>query len=531
MRCGIFYGMNIKAATLPDDTALLKQMLVDFQGYHDKQTDILLEEISLLRAQLYGRKSEKFKPVDGPQPLPLFDMPEPADGTDEPEEKDIHVPAHNRKKRGRKALPDNLPRIERLHDIDDADKICACGCELSRIGEEVSEQLDVIPAKAQVIRHIRPKYACKNCEGVEDDGPTVKIAPVPPQIIPKSIASPGLLAHILTGKFIDHTPFYRQEKQLIRLGVEISRTSMCKWAMQAALSCQPLLNLLEDEVLSGQFINIDETTLQVLKEPGRSPTTKSYMWVFRRGDPDRQVLLFQYHPTRSGDVVRTFLRDFQGYVQTDGYAAYNFLDYEKDIRHIGCWAHTRRGFQNVIKAQGKNRKIGAADEAMKYIRKLYKLEKQARKKGFTVEEIYHMRQTEAKPILEDFKKWLSKKSLQTPPKGLLGKAVSYALNQWHRLIGYIEDGHLTPDNNMAENSIRPFVIGRKNWLFSGTPEGAEASALLYSLIETAKANKLEPYAYLRYIFDRLPTATSLEDYEALLPWNITPEQMEYLSAF
>ncbi len=306
---------------------------------------------------------------------------------------------------------------------------------------------------------------------------------------------------------------------------------MCKWAMQAALSCQPLLNLLEDEVLSGQFINIDETTLQVLKEPGRSPTTKSYMWVFRRGDPDRQVLLFQYHPTRSGDVVRTFLRDFQGYVQTDGYAAYNFLDYEKDIRHIGCWAHTRRGFQNVIKAQGKNRKIGAADEAMKYIRKLYKLEKQARKKGFTVEEIYHMRQTEAKPILEDLKKWLSKKSLQTPPKGLLGKAVSYALNQWHRLIGYIEDGHLTPDNNMAENSIRPFVIGRKNWLFSGTPEGAEASALLYSLIETAKANKLEPYAYLRYIFDRLPTATSLEDYEALLPWNITPEQMEYLSAF
>jgi len=452
--------MNIEAATLPDDITLLKQMLVDFQERYKKQTDILLEEISLLRAQLYGRKSEKFKPVDGPQPLPLFDMPEPAVGIDEPEEKDIHVPAHNRKKRGRKALPDNLPRIERLHDIDDADKICSCGCELSRIGEEVSEQLDVIPAKAQVIRHIRPKYACKNCEGLKDDGPTVKIAPVPPQIIPKSIASPGLLAHILTGKFIDHTPFYRQEKQLLRLGVEVSRTSMCNWAMQAALSCQPLLNLLQDEVLSGYFINIDETTLQVLKEPGRSPTTKSYMWVFRRADPDRPVLLFQYHPTRSGDVVRTFLRDFQGYVQTDGYAAYNFLDDEKDIHHIGCWAHARRGFQKVIKAQGKNRKIGAADEAMKYIRKLYMLEKQARKKGFTVEEIYQMRQTESKPILEDFFKWLSKKSLQTPPKGLLGKAVSYTLNQWHRLIGYIEDGHLTPDNNMAENSIRPFVIGR-----------------------------------------------------------------------
>jgi transposase len=517
--------MNIETTSLPDDTTLLKQMLVDFQGHHDKETGILLEEISLLRAQLYGRKSEKFKPEDGPQPLPLFDMPEPTDGVDEPEE-ETHIPAHDRKKRGRKALPDNLPRVERFHDIDATDKICGCGCELSRIGEEVSEQLDVIPARVQVIRHIRPKYACKNCEGVEDDGPTIKIAPVPPQIIPKSIASPGLLSHILTAKFVDHTPFYHQEKQLVRLGVKVSRTSMCKWAMQAASACQPLLNLLQDEVLSAYFINIDETPLQVLQEPGRSPTTKSYMWVFRRGDPDRTVLLFQYQATRSGDVVRTFLRDFQGYVQTDGYAGYNFLDDEKNIRHIGCWAHTRRGFMDVIKAQGKNRKSGAADEAMKYIKKLYALERHARKSGFSIEEIYHMRQTEAKPILDNFKKWLSKKSLQTPPKGLLGKAVSYALNQWHRLTGYLEDGNLTPDNNMAENSIRPFVVGRKNWLFSGTPEGAEASALLYSLIETAKANRLEPYAYLRYIFEKLPTASSLADYEALLPWNIALGQVK-----
>ena len=519
--------MNIKATALPDNTVLLKQMLVDLQGHHNKQTDILLEEISLLRAQLYGRKSEKFKPVDGPQPLPLFDMPEP-DTIDEAEE-ETHVPAHTRKKRGRKALPDNLPRVERLHDIDDADKICPCGCKLSRIGEEVSEQLDVIPAQVQVIRHIRPKYACKNCEGVEDDGPTVKIAPVHPQIIPKSIAGPGLLSHILTAKFIDHTPFYRQEKQLIRLGVNISRTSMCKWAMQAASACQPLLNLLQDEVLSAKFINIDETVLQVLQEPGRKATTKSYMWIFRRGSPTKPVLLYQYHPTRSGDVVRAFLRGFQGYVQTDGYAGYDFLDHEKEIHHIGCWAHARRKFSDVIKAQGKNRKSGAADEAMKYIKKIYKLEKHARRNEFSAEEIYRMRQDEAKPVLEDFKKWLSKKSLQTPPKGLLGKAVSYTLNQWHRLIGYIEDGHLTPDNNMAENSIRPFVIGRKNWLFSGTPEGAEASALLYSLIETAKANKLEPYLYLRYVFDRLPMASALEDYEALLPWNVALGEIKSVS--
>ncbi|GBE11745.1 transposase IS66 family protein [bacterium BMS3Abin13] len=516
-------------STLPDTPDSLKGIVIALQGeiaaLHDRyerETRLLHEQIRLLRAQLYGRRSEKVVPADGPRPLPLFDLPEPP--ADE-EEEEVRVPAHTRKKRGRKPLPEDLPRVVEVHDIDDADKVCACGCDLQQIGEEVSEQLDIIPAKVRVIRHIRPKYACPKCEGVEDDGPTVKIAPVQPQIIPKSIVSPGLLAHIMTGKFIDHTPFYRQEKQLVRLGVDVSRTSMCRWAMQAASACRPLLNLLEEELLAGPFINIDETTVQVLQEPGRSPTTKSYMWIFRRGDPRKPVLLYQYHPTRSGDVANAFLRGFQGTVQTDGYAGYDFLDHTEGIRHIGCWAHARRKFTDVTKAQGKSRKAGAADKALSYIKKLYRLEKTARDNKYSPEQIYRMRQQEARPILDDFEKWLAKKKLQTPPKGLLGKAVAYTLNQWHRLIGYTEDGNLTIDNNMAENSIRPFVIGRKNWLFSGTPEGAEASALLYSLIETVKANKLEPYAYLRYIFEKLPLASSLEDYEALLPWNITPEQM------
>lgn len=324
--------MNADAATLPDTPGDLKEIIVGLHGQiaglreaHDKGTGILLEQIRHLRVQLFGRKSEKIQ--GGPQTLPLFDMPEPVE-EDEAEEK-VHIPAHNRRKRGRKPLPENLPRIERIHDIDDADKICGCGCELTRIGEETSEQLDIIPAKIQVIRHIRPKYACRNCEGVEDDGPTVKIAPVPPRIIPRSIATPGLLAHILTAKFVDHTPFYRQEKQLQRLGVEISRTSMCGWSMQTASAAQPLLNLLIDEVLSGFLIQTDETTLQVLQEPGRDPTTKSYMWIFRRGDPDRPVLIYQYHPTRGGDVAKAFLCDFEGCVQTDGYSGYNFLDYDE----------------------------------------------------------------------------------------------------------------------------------------------------------------------------------------------------------
>ncbi len=421
--------------TLPDTPDSLKKIVIDLQGdilalrtRHDKKTSILHEQIRLLRAQLFGRKSEKVIPTDGPQPLPLFDMPEAAADDDEPEE-EIPVPGHTRKKGGRKPIPKEFPRVEVIHDIDDADKVCACGCGLKRIGEEVSEKLEIIPAKIQVIRHIRPKYACPDCEGALDDRATVRIAPVHPQIIPKSIVSPGLLAHILTGKFIDHTPFYRQEKQLIRLGVAISRTSMCRWAMQAATACQPLLDLLENELLSGSFINIDETTVQVLKEAGRDPTSKSYMWVFRRGDPQKSVLLYQYHPTRAGDVAHTFLGTFKGTVQTDGYGGYNFLDEKKDVHHIGCWAHARRKFTDVTKAQGKKQKAGAADKALSYIRKLYRLEKIARDKKYSLEKIYHMRQDDAKPILDDFEKWLAKKKLQTPPKGLLGKAITYTMNQ------------------------------------------------------------------------------------------------------
>lgn len=515
--------MRIHADALPDDQALLQKMLIEFQAFYDRETSILLDQIRLLRAQLYGRKSEKLPRPDGPQPqfLPFFDMPEPEHV--EPAEEETQIPAHTRKKGGRKPLPDNLPRVECVHDLDD--KTCPCGRELTRIGEEVSEQLDIIPAQARVIRHIRPKYACRSCEGLEDNGPTVKIAPVPPQIIPKSIVTPGLLAHILTGKFVDHAPFYRQEGQFKRIGVDISRTSMCSWAMRAAEACQPLLNLLQEEVLDGFLVQADETTVQVLDEPGRSPTSKSYMWLFRRGDPDRPIVVYQYHPTRAGKVAAEFLRGFKGYVQTDGYSGYDFLDQRPGIRHLGCWAHARRKFKDAARAQGRNHKDGNADAALRYIIRLYQLEREAARNKATPEEKYRMRQEQAKPILEEFRLWLSKISGQVVPKSLLGKAVAYTLRQWPRLMVYIENGRLSMDNNMAENAVRPFVLGRKNWLFSGTPEGAEASALLYSLIETAKANRLEPYAYLRHIFEHLPSAASLEDYEALLPWNLTPEKI------
>ncbi len=299
---------------------------------------------------------------------------------------------------------------------------------------------------------------------------------------------------------------------------------MCNWAMKATEVCKPVLELLLEDIRSGPLINMDETPVQVLNEPGRSATSKSYMWVFKGGLNEKPVIIYQYHPTRSSDVVKLFLNDgYQGIIQTDGYKGYDFLDTWPGILHVGCWVHARRKFMDAKKASS-GKKTGAADMALSMIRRLYALEKIARQKNMGPSEIYDFRQNQAKPILEKFKKWLDNKKDVTLPKGLLGKAVNYSLNQWNRLESYIEDGHAGIDNNMVENAIRPFVIGRKNWLFSGTPEGAKASALLYSLIETAKANNLEPYSCLRYLFEKFPTTPATE-IRNLLPTNLSQNNL------
>ena len=395
------------------------------------------------------------------QQLCLFDEAESAVGkaTDASEEA-IIVPAHTRKKPGRKALPEDLPRIDVIHDLTEEEKVCGCGCAMSKIGEEVSEKLDIIPAKMQVIRHIRYKYACKNCEGVENNGPTVKLAPVSAQIIPKGIATPGLVAHILTAKFEDALPFYRQEKIFARMGVEIPRASMCGWAVKVAEQCRPLLTLLQNEIRSGPVVNIDETPVQVMQEPGRSNTTKSYMWVFRGGPPDHPGLMYQYHPTRSGQVPGEFLKGYRGYIQTDGYNGYDALGRRPGIRHVGCWAHVRRKFMDVVKATSGKGKKGHADTALEYIGRLYAVEKLARKDGLNPEQVVQLRQEKTESVLTELKGFLESLSGKTPPKGLLGKAVNYTLKNWDQLVRYIENGHITPDNNAAENAIRPFVLGR-----------------------------------------------------------------------
>jgi transposase len=513
MLCYI-WAMFSQPQKLPDDVEALKEIVTS----QSTQISALEEKVRSLQDRLFGRRSEKYVVNEGLQ-TNLFDE---AEEVVEEKPAEIIVPSHKRKKPGRKPLPKELPRIDVIHDLAEEEKLCECGCVKTRIGEEVCEKLDIIPAKIQVIRHIRYKYACKGCEGVESEEGAVKIAPLPAQIIPQGIATPGLLAHIITSKFVDSLPFYRQEKMFERIGVELSRASMANWTIQVAEHCKPLVDLLEKEIRSGPLINIDETTVQVLKEPDRSNTAKSYMWVFRGGTKDHPLIIYQYRPTRSGEVAKDFIGDYQGYVQTDGYTGYDFLKAKEGIIHVGCWAHARRKFAEALNARKKTseQKVGSAEIAINYIRKLYAIEKHADENDYTDEQRYELRQEKAKPILDGFKEWLDKKSIQTPPKGLLGKAVNYTLNQWGSLIGYIYNGGLRPDNNLLENTIRPFVVGRKNWLFSGHPRGAEASASLYSLVITAKENSLEPYHYLRFVFEKIPFANTEEDYRKLLPQNV-----------
>jgi transposase len=513
---------------LPDDVDLLKSLLADQAVKLDEATAhkeqllacneqlsnqnqrykaqvlTLQEQLNLALAKRYAASSEKISPDQ----IRLFDEAE-ADTEAEPEDEEIAVPAHTRKKRGRKKLPETLPRVEVVHELSGDELICPHdGADLAEIGQVTSEQLDIVPAKIQVIRHIRKQYAC-------DCGQCIKTAALPKQPIPKSMASAGLLAHITVSKYQDALPLYRQETILQRIGVNIPRATLANWMIQAGTLIQPLINLLRDQMLEYDIVQMDETPVQVLKEPGKRAQSKSYIWVQRGGPPDRPLVLYDYDPGRGAGVPKRLLEGFKGYLQTDGYDGYNAVVAVNGLTHVGCMAHARRRFNDAVKAQGRNRKRGKAHRGLALIRKLYRVEGQARK--LTPQNRYAHRQKHARPVLDEMRGWLDDVLPQVPPTSAAGKALNYLHNEWGQLIRYLDDGRLEIDNNSAENAIRPFVLGRKNWLFSASVKGVKASANLYSLIETAKANGLEPYAYLRTVFTELPKATSLDDIEALLP--------------
>jgi transposase len=506
---------------LPDDVDLLKSLVAEqlvrneqltAQNQHYKaQVLTLQEQLNLALARRYAASSEKISPDQ----YRLFDEAETDTGI-EPEDDEVIIPVHTRKKGGRKKLPETLPRVEVIHELSAQERICPHdGGVLNEIGEVTSEQLDIIPAKIQVIRHIRKQYACK-C------GQCIKTADLPKQPIPKSMASPGLLAHITVSKYQDALPLYRQETILRRIGVDIPRATLANWMIKSGMLIQPLINLMRDQMLEYDIIQMDETPVQVLKEPDKRAQSKSYIWLQRGGPPAQPVILYDYDPGRSSQVPKRLLEGFKGYLQTDGYDGYNAVVAANGLIHLGCMAHARRRFSDAVKAQGRNKKRGKAHRGLSLIRKLYRIERQVLK--LTSQERYARRQKHAVPILVEIRSWLDDTLPQVAPSSAAGKALSYLHNEWEPLTRYLDDGRLEIDNNGAENAIRPFVLGRKNWLFSTSVKGVKASANLYSLIETAKANGLEPYAYLRHIFTELPKADTVEAIEALLPGNVDTDQ-------
>ena len=494
------------------------QRLKDLEIFKYKYLE-LKERYDAIMYKKYVRSAEEILARDRQQPL----FTEEEESLPETENEEQEIKSYKRKKGGRKPLDPHLRRVEKVIDIPEEEKACACGAQMTRIGEETSEKLEIIPQSIFVTKTIRPKYACRHCEGTEnEDEPAVKIAPLVASIIPRSIASASLLSYIMIHKYQDHLPFYRQELQFRRIGIEISRQDMSNWQQQVYENLSPLFRLLEEIIKTGPVMRMDETVVQVMGEEGRTDIQKSCMWLARGGPPGETVVLYRYRPSHASYNAKEFLEGFKGYLQTDGNEAYDSaVRGLSGIKHVGCFAHARRKFFDAAKA---TKTPQSAEEGLKYIRKLYEIENDLRdkvkNKKKSDSDFLFERKEQAAPVLASFRTWLNKRANEVLPSAQLGKAVSYTLKQWDKLVAYLESSYLTPDNNASENAIRPFVCGRKNWLFNKSPKGAESSCGMYSLIETAKQNEIEPMQYLRLLFEKAPLASSREDWEKLLPWNI-----------
>ena len=478
------------------------------------------EEIHLLQYKRFARSAEQIL-AEKNQPL-LFTEGEARSTAEKKEIEFTEVASHKRNKKGRKAIAAAIERREKVIDISEEEKTCACGAQMTRIGEETSEKLVIIPMSIYVEKTIRPKYACRCCEGTEDeDKPSVRIAPVEASIIPRSIVSPSLLSTIISQKFEMHLPYYRQEKQFRSIGIVISRQDMSNWQQKAYAALDPLFVLLKEVVKSGPILQMDETTVQVMGEEDRKDTQKSYMWLARGGPPGKTVIWYEYHTTRAAEHAIKFLQGYRGYLQTDGYEGYDAaVKALPGIVHVGCFAHCRRHFFEAAKVSEQS---ASAEEGINHIKRLYGIEKALRERYPQEEqrEVFtRVRQMSAWRPLKEFKEWLEELNDKVPPSLLLGKAIHYSLAQWNKMVRYLESPYLTPDTNAAENAIRPFVLGRANWLFNKSPGGADSSCGMYTLIETAKRNGHVPFKYLMALFERAPLAKTPEDWEKLLPWNI-----------
>lgn len=513
--------------TTQKDIKTMEQMVADLQlklvesEEKNKSKDTIISalhhQLFVLKNAKFGRKSEK---LEEDKQLDLgFDEAEllaTQEGVSEDviETKTVTI---KKKKPGRKPLPQSMPYIEHIHDINDTDKQCACGCALTHIGNETSEQLDVLPQVTYRVIHIRKKYACKSCED------TITTAKPPKHPFPKSIATAGLVAAVIDAKFNRHLPLYRQEDMFQSMGAEISRTNLGNWVVKAAELLKPIVDKMVAQIQSYDVAYADETVLQVLNEQGKLSTGTSYMWLFGGGPPDKRCFVYQYHPSRQDAVAKQFFDSFEGYLHADCYSAYVNLDASR-VKHVACMAHARRYFVDIVKAT-KN-KPGIAKSALEWFAKLYAIEKQLKEDKATSEQMKQVRMTKAKPILSDFKQWLLTQQKNVLPKSPLGKALFYSIKHWDSLTQYINDGRLEIDNNRSERAIKPFVIGRKNWLFNSSTKGADASGILFSLVQTCKEHDVDVFAYFKYALESIVKCNNEHDIQLLLPYNINPELLK-----
>ena len=521
----------------------LKEAHEQLQAEHHhalERKGLLEEEVRWLKGQLFGRSSEKISSEGvSPDQKMLFNEAEVLAAIEAAEaaeaQRTTEVAAHERKARphsgGREAIPAHLPRVEISHDLSEHEKWCTHEHEgvcwaRQRIGEEVSERYHYEAPKMWVERHVYPKYACGHCHQ------GVKVAEAVKSILPKSNASASLLAHLVTSKFDDGQPLYRVCRQLERQEVRLSPGTVGTWVnILGSESVVPLINLMNDELLDHPLIQMDETYLQVLRSE-KSPSSDHYMVVRCAGPPGRRIILFNYVPSRTTAALKELLigtdGPFRGKLLTDGLELYDTIAAELKLLHFGCLQHCRTYYHKALKVTELPTGRALARVAMEdYLGRVFRIEreiddlrKERERAGGTLspEEILKRRQEKSAPIMTAFKKWVDDLLPGTPPQSALGRALSYTVSQWPKLVLHLE--HAVPaHNNYTENQIRPFAQGRRVWLFANNPLGARASANLFSLVSTARANGLEPYAYLAYLFEQLPAAGTVEALEALLPWN------------
>ena len=471
------------------------------------QNEWLLEQLKLSKKKLFGRSSEQAEQMVMDQlSLTMNEVEAYIFGMNSAGKAPVAVKAHERKRQSGNVLdvvPEGTPTEVVEHRLPEDERICsACGSKLVEIGKEVRRSLMMKPAKFWVREDVYYTYACKNCEQETGEANIVKAARGP-ALLPGSFASAEAVAHIVIQKFVMYSPLYRLEQEFNRQGLRLSRQTMANWLLNISEKwLRPVYDTLREQLCREPVLHADETTLQVLKEPGRSSTSKSYMWLYRTsGCAKQSIVLYEYQPTRKAEHAEAFLKGFSGWLHADGYQGYHKLP--ENIRVVGCWAHARRKFDEALQTLPKEMQRDApAVIGECYCPRLFKLEQAFAE--LTPEERYEKRLEQEKPVLDALLSWANEMQAKTAPKSALGRVIHYLLEQWPYLTRYLEDGRLELSNNRAERSIKPFVMGRKNWLFANTPGGAQASAVIYSLIETAKENALDPYRYLLWVLQNAP---------------------------